>query len=170
MRAAHESEFREYTAATLRTTHYFVYLSCGDWQRAEDLTQSAYEKLYLAWPRIDAAKADAYLRRTIVNMLINQSKRAWFRRERSHAEPPERGRSGEPATEDRMVLLDALSRLPSRQRATLVLRFWEDRSVQQTAAAMNCSESTVKSQTAHAVKAMRRLLDLSPDTAMEAMT
>lgn len=172
MRAKHEAEFREYAAATMSSMHYFAYLSCGDWHRAEDVVQVAYEKLYSAWGRAHRSNLNAYTRRIIVNNLISQSQRAWRQREKPRAQLPDVATpQREDATaDDRMLLLRALARLPIRQRATVVLRFWEDLSVKQTAEILNCSESTVKSQTSHGVAALRQILNLSNSTPVREVT
>lgn len=159
MRPAQEAEYRDYVSVKLEPMRYFAYLSCGDWHRAEDAVQIAFEKLYSAWGRAARESLDAYTRKIIVNTVINEHRRAWFRRERPFAELPEFSRT---ATEDnhaeRLSLLDALSVLSERRRVTLVLRFWEDLSVEQTAQIMGCSESTVKSQTARGLQTLRGLL------------
>ena len=135
---------------------------CGDWHRAEDLTQTAFAKLYAAWPRLrDVAAAEAYLRLTLTSTYLDDSKRMWHR-ERATGELPERQASYD--EDDRLVLLDALAQVPSRQRACVVLRFFDDLSVEDTAAALKCSTGTVKSNTSRGLDALRRILGASmPD-------
>ena len=165
MRKQQEAEYIEYVTARLEPMRYFAYLSCGDWQRAEDAVQTAFEKLYVAWNRPSRAALDAYTRRIIVRTLINERRRGWFRRERpSQALPETAVAASDPA--DRLSLVEALGRLTVRQRTTVVLRFWEDLPVEQTAQIMNCSASTVKSQTARALARLRELLnDTTPELA-----
>lgn len=159
MRSEDEAEYREYVTNRLTAMRYFAYLSCGDWQQAEDTVQIAFEKLYVKWSRArGAANLDAYTRRVVVNSLINERRRGWFRRERPHAEPREPAAADPDRAEDRMSLLAALSRLPLRERTAVVLRFWEDQSVEATAHAMGCSVSTVKKQTARGLRTLRELL------------
>ncbi|GAA4902505.1 RNA polymerase sigma-70 factor (sigma-E family) [Stackebrandtia albiflava] len=161
-RREREAEFREYVSARLERMRYFAYLSCGDWHRAEDAVQTAFEKLYVAWERPNPGSRDAYTRRIIVNTLINEHRRGWFRRERPAGDlPPAEAPS--PDRDAALSLLEALRRLPLGQRTTVVLRYWEDLSVDQTAREMGCTPSTVKSQTARAVARLRELLpDLDP--------
>lgn len=117
-----EREFADYVAARSRLLCTTAYLLCGDWHRAEDLTQTALTKLYLAWRRIDRRESvDAYARRVLVRTVLDERRRPW-RRENPAAELPERpGRPDQ--AEDRVDLLAALARLPARQRAAVVLRY-----------------------------------------------
>lgn len=141
-------------AAALRRT---AYLLCGDWHRAEDLTQTAFAKLYAAWPRLrDHGAAEAYLRQTLTRTYIDDNKRAW--RRESATEPLPDTPVAPVDTDDRMVLLGALARVAPRQRACLVLRFFDDLSVDATADVLGCSVGTVKSNTARGLDTLRRIL------------
>jgi RNA polymerase sigma-70 factor (sigma-E family) len=141
-------------AAAVRRT---AYLLCGDWQQAEDLTQTAFARLYAAWPRLrDPGAAEAYLRRTVVRAHVDETRRPW-RREHATADLPESPAAADGA-DDRVTLLAALARVPRRQRACLVLRYFADCSVAETAAALGCSEGTVKSNTARGLDALRAVL------------
>ena len=141
-------------AAALRRTAYVL---CGDWHRAEDLTQTAFAKCFAAWGRLrEPAAAEAYLRSTLMHAFLDDNKRGW-RRERATAELPER-MAPATDTESRMVLLSALAKVPPRQRACLVLRFYDDLSVEDTADTLRCSTGTVKSNTARGLDALRREL------------
>jgi RNA polymerase sigma-70 factor (sigma-E family) len=149
-------DFASLFAARVRPMRRTAYLMCGDWHRAEDLTQTAFAKLYAAWPRLrDVAAAEAYLRRTLTSTYLDDSKRMW-NRERATGELPERLASYD--EDDRLVLLDALAHVPPRQRACVVLRFFDDLSVEDTAAALRCSTGTVKSNTSRGLDALRRIL------------
>jgi RNA polymerase sigma-70 factor (sigma-E family) len=141
-------------AVALRRT---AYLLCGDWQQAEDLTQTAFAKLYAAWPRLrDQGAAEAYLRRIVARAHVDETRRPW-RRERPYGDLPDTAARAD-ATDDRVVLLAALARVPRRQRACLVLRYFADCSVEDTAAALGCSEGTVKSNTSRGLDALRAAL------------
>jgi RNA polymerase sigma-70 factor (sigma-E family) len=161
MRTEAEQQYGDYVAARAPRLVRFAFLLCGDWHRAEDVVQSALVKLYLAWPRLRRVEAiDPYVRRIIVRVLVDHGRLASFRREVVHErlpEPPPAG-DGSDAVTDRMALLSALAALPARQRAAVVLRFWEDQSVEQTAEALACSVGNVKSQTARGLQTLRRLL------------
>ncbi|SHL68861.1 SigE family RNA polymerase sigma factor [Actinacidiphila paucisporea] len=126
---------------------------------AEDLLQTALTKTYLAWDRIDDHRAvDGYVRRTLVNTRTSQ----WRKRkvdEFSTDELPEPAAGGAPdLTEQqaqRDALLRAIARLPPRQRAMVVLRYYEDMSEAQTAEAMGVSVGTVKSAVSRALGKLR---------------
>jgi RNA polymerase sigma-70 factor (sigma-E family) len=161
MRPAAEEEYGAYVSAQGARLVRFAYLLCGDWHRAEDTIQRALTKLYLAWPRLrDTGVVDRYVRRIVVRVLVDDGRLARFRRERAEADPPEPPTAPDPTSgiEDRIVVLDALARLAPRQRAVLVLRFWEDLSVDQVADLLGCSPGTVKSQTARGLVTLRALL------------
>ena len=157
MRPEQKAEFREFAATRMTRLRDLAYLQCGDWHRAEDAVQVALVKLYAAWPRATKTSPDGYVRRILVNTLIDEHRRARYRRERSTAELPERVQR-EPDLNQRLTVLAALERLSPRRRATLLLRFWEDQTVEQTARIMRCSPNIVKSQTVQGLRALRGLL------------
>jgi RNA polymerase sigma-70 factor (sigma-E family) len=152
-----DAEFAALFAGRAAHVRRTAYLLCGSWPQAEDLTQTAFAKLYAAWPRLrDPGAAEAYLRRILARAHVDESRRPW-RRERPVAALPEVGvASG--GSEDRLVLLAALASVPPRQRACLVLRYFADCSVEQTAAALGCGAGTVKSNTARGLDALRAAL------------
>ncbi len=164
-RSGRDTEFTEYYAARGTAMRATAYLMCGDWHLAEDLVQTAFTKLYLAWHRVERhGQLDRYVRQIVTRSFLDDRRRPW-RRER----PTDRAGEvagvadrpvADPAVEDRMVLAEALAGLPSRQRATLVLRFWEDLSVDETAQLLGVSPGTVKSQTAHGLERLRDRLGL----------
>lgn len=154
---AADVEFATLFAARGRAVRRTAYLLCGDWHRAEDLTQTSFVKLFAAWPRLrDPAAAEAYLRRTLLRTYLDDNKRGW-RRERATATLPEPAAETD-SPDDRLVLLAALGRVAPRQRACLVLRFFDDLSVEATAEALGCTTGTVKSNTARGLESLRRLL------------
>ena len=153
---AFEEYFRTRRDAVRRT----AYLLCGDWHRADDHAQAVFVALHRHWRRIrDKSALDAWMRRALVRPVVDESRRPW-RRERSTAEPDDR--RAVPAAADavatRHVLVDGLRSVPPRQRAVLVLRFLEGLDVAAAAAALGCSEGTVKSQTAAGLAALRAAL------------
>jgi RNA polymerase sigma-70 factor (ECF subfamily) len=142
-----DAEFREFVAARstalLRTAYL---LSGGDWALAEDLLQTTLTKTYLAWGRIRNREApESYVRRTLATTATSWWRRRWHG-ERPTAMLPEIGRPDPGAEFDER---DALSRLvlalPVRQRAVLVLRFYEDLSEADIARTLGLSTGTVKS-------------------------
>jgi RNA polymerase sigma-70 factor (sigma-E family) len=156
-----EQEFAEYFAARRDAVRRTAYALCGDWHRADDLAQTAFVALHRKWRKIrDRGALDAYVRRTLVRAVIDESRRPW-RRERFVEELPETpvsaGEIGD-SVATRSALLDGLRVVPPRQRAVLVLRFLEGLDVAATAEALKCSEGTVKSQTARGLTALREAL------------
>jgi RNA polymerase sigma-70 factor (sigma-E family) len=139
-------------------------LTAGDPHLAEDLVQTALARMYVAWPKVTRSDSpDAYARRILVNVYIDEVRRPRWRREQSVAQPPDRAdtavAAGWPAAVDGDAIRAALAALPGRMRAAVVLRHWMDLSVQETADLLHCSEGTVKSQTAKAITRLRGLLD-----------
>jgi len=155
-----DAEFRRYVVERSERLRGFAYLCCGDWQQAEDVVQTALIRLYGAWHRAKKDSIEPYVRRIIVNALIDERRLAWFRRVRvggdGTPEVPVPGREGQ--TESRIVLVEALLRLPKRQRAAVVLRFWEDLPVEQTAKIMGCSTGSVKNLTMRGLSTLRGLV------------
>ncbi len=161
MRQADEESFRRFAVAHAGKLRRSAYLLCGDWHRADDHAQAVFVALHRHWRRIrDREALDAWVRRTLVRAIVDESRRPW-RRERATAEPRS-DRDGVPAASDavdtRHVLVDGLRAVPPRQRAVLVLRYLDGLDVAGTAAALGCSEGTVKSQTAHGLAALRAVL------------
>jgi RNA polymerase sigma-70 factor (sigma-E family) len=157
---AAEREFAEYFRARRDAVRRTAYLLCGDWHRADDHAQAAFVALHRNWRKIrDRSALDAWMRRTLVRAVVDESRRPW-RRERATAEHLDG--TGVPAAADavatRHVLVDGLRAVPPRQRAVLVLRYLEGLDVAATAAALGCTEGTVKSQTAHGLATLRATL------------
>lgn len=164
-----EQEFTDYFAARCDAVRRTAYLICGDWHRADDLTQTAFVALHRRWRKIrDRAALDAYVRRTLVRAAIDESRRPW-RRECSVEMLPDspataaaRDIVGETVA-TRSALVEGLQQVPPRQRAVLVLRFLEGQSVAAVASALKCTEGTVKSQTARGLDTLRAALGDSLD-------
>ena len=152
-------EFRAFANARVSPLHQSAYLLCGDWHLAHDLVQETLVKVYQHWPRVrQADNPDAYVRR----MLVNEVRGRWRRREQVM---PVAAFAVEPVTPDaaddiarRDRLRQALLTLPLQQRATVILRYFEGLSQRETAAALGCSEGTVKSQSARALATLRNFL------------
>ncbi|WP_432903031.1 SigE family RNA polymerase sigma factor [Micromonospora matsumotoense] len=167
-----EDEFRDFVAARSSALLRTAYLLAGDWATAEDLLQTALTKTYLAWRRLGGIEAvEPYARRVLVNTSTSWWRRRWHG-ERPTEVLPERAGVDEIAQQlDRDALWRHLRALPARQRAVLVLRYYEDLSEAQTAALLEISPGTVKSQTSRALATLRRrlgaeaLLDLAPEPA-----
>jgi RNA polymerase sigma-70 factor (sigma-E family) len=156
--ASEREQFEEFMTSRWPGLVRLAYGLTGDRWLAEDLAQTALASAYAAWWRVRRADdPDAYVRR----ILINASK-SRFRRNRvseqpkTSAEVPD-GVAADPAVAvgERSALLAALSTLPPRQRAVVVLRYWEDLSDEQAGTLLGCSASTVRSQAARALAKLR---------------
>jgi RNA polymerase sigma-70 factor (sigma-E family) len=155
------SEFAEFVAARSAALHRTAYLMVGEHALAQDLLQEALTKTFVAWPRLrEVANAEAYTRRTITTTAISwRRKRSWH--EQPHDEVPEGRAAATPGDDEvatRAWVWAALQQLPPRQRAAVVLRYYEDLTEAQTAAAMGCAVGTVKSQVAQAIRKLRQEL------------
>ena len=141
-----------------------AFLMCGDWDRASDHVQEGLIRVYVAWPRLErAGREHAYARKAVVSAVLDHARRR-SSRELVVETDPERPAEGDlaEAVTARTALMVALAALPPRQRACVVLRYFEDLSVADTAAALGCSQGTVKSQTARALDRLRSMFEDSP--------
>jgi RNA polymerase sigma-70 factor (sigma-E family) len=153
-----DAEYTEYVTARLPSLRRLAAVLCDDWQRADDLVQATLTTLYVHWGRAGAAlHPDAYARAVLVREFLHERRSAWVKRVSLGG----RVADSPAAAVDHDAVLDlraAVVALPARQRATLVLRFYCDLSVDQAAESLGCSPGTVKSQTAKALAAVRRAL------------
>ncbi|GAA0332747.1 SigE family RNA polymerase sigma factor [Actinoallomurus spadix] len=162
-----DESFVEFVAqrgtALLRTAQ----LLCGGRTDAEDLLQTALEKAYRHWGRMKpGADPEPYVRKILVNLSVSRARRWRVLREVQMAAPPETPTASEAGTvELRGVLIEELKRLGPRQRAVLVLRYWEDMSEAETAAMLGCSVGTVKSQAARGLARLRERMGKSAQAA-----
>ncbi|MET9628206.1 SigE family RNA polymerase sigma factor [Lentzea sp. NPDC006480] len=154
-----DREFGEFVDARALVMRRTAYLLCGDWHRAEDIVQNALIKLYVAWSRVRRDSVDAYARKVLVRTAIDEGRRGWFQRERTVDVLPEPAVTDDSADFDLRLALDAL---PPGQRAVVVLRYWEDLSITETARILGRTEGTVKSQAAKGLAALRELLEDEP--------
>jgi RNA polymerase sigma-70 factor (sigma-E family) len=155
-----EQDFSAYFAARYDRVRRVAYLLSGDWYRADDLAQSAFVRLARSWHSVRTkATLDAYVRTCLFREAVDESRRPW-RRERTVTVVPERSSAAGVAEDvtERVTVAAALQRVPPRQRAVLVCRFYEDLDVAATAELLGCSTGTVKSQTARALDTLRSAL------------
>lgn len=152
-----ERDFSAFVAARATSLLRVAYLACGDETEAEDLLQTALERTYRSWDRVRYDNPEPYVRRVIVNAAISRARRRAILSIIPTNRPPER--PARVADVDlRHVLMEALRALPPRQRAVVVLRYWEDLSETQTAEVLGCSVGTVKSQASKAMAKLRSVL------------
>lgn len=148
-------EFRAFVLRSQRHLMQTAWLLTGDWGSAEDLVQSALSRTWSRWDRIREMEGpDAYVRRMMVNKSIDWRHRRWSGEIPTAALPD--GAAVEADVDLRLAVAAALRSLPPRQRAVIVLRFFDDVSEADTANAMGCSRGTVKSQTSKALASLRR--------------
>lgn len=159
MRQSLEDEFTAFVTergqALLRIAHALT----GDRESAQDLVQGALAKAYARWPRIHT-DAEAYVRKIIYNDRASAWRRPARRNEVFVADVPDRAaeRRHDQDVTDRLTVRDALLSLPARQRAVLVMRYLEDRSVEETAEALGCRPGTVASQASRALAKLRDMV------------
>ena len=159
-----EASFVEFAVAVRGRLRRTAYLMCGDWDQALDHVQEGLIRVYVAWPRLTRAGREyAYARKAVVSACLDHARR------RSSSEVPSEPdadiASGQDVSETvalRTALVSALDDLPPRQRACVVLRYFDDLSVADTAAVLGCSEGTVKSQTSRALASLRSGFSGSP--------
>lgn len=150
-----ERDFTEFVAQRTHALFRVAYALAGDQHAAEDLLQNALAKAAVHWNRIDG-NAEAYVKRILYRDCVSQWR--WRRRrpETAMAAPPDRPTGGtEAEVELRLLLRQALLRLPPRQRAVLVLRYLDDLSERQVAEVLGCSPGTVASQASRALTKLR---------------
>jgi RNA polymerase sigma-70 factor (ECF subfamily) len=151
-----EEQFRAFVAARSTALLRTAYLLAGDWGAAEDLLQVALTKTYLAWKRLGQIEAvEPYTRRVLVNTSTSWWRRRWHGERPTEILPERPVSDGLDARLERDALWQHVKNLPTRQRAVLVLRFYEDMSEADTAAMLGVSVGTVKSQCARALAALR---------------
>ncbi|MBM9510381.1 SigE family RNA polymerase sigma factor [Actinacidiphila acididurans] len=153
--ADQDAEFSLFVAARWRALTHTAYLLTGDFHEAEDLVQSTLVKVFPHWRRVRPETAEQYVRRALVN-----TNRSRYRRRRVvhlllPSLPDTPATRGPAAGDDRDALLRALADLPERQRAVVVLRYWDDLAAEEVAATLGCSVGTVKSQASRALAKLR---------------
>ncbi|MFC7221207.1 SigE family RNA polymerase sigma factor [Streptomyces polyrhachis] len=159
MGSAQEREFLDFAAA--RAGHLYrsaCLLTGGDTHRAEDLVQETLGRMFVTWRRIHQVGNPAgYAQTVLVRTFLSQQRRR-SSTERPTGEFPDlpQSRQGDPLL--RLTLLEALAGLRPKDRAVLVLRYWEDRSVAETATAMEVSENAVRTRCVRALDKLRSVL------------
>ncbi|MEU3772090.1 SigE family RNA polymerase sigma factor [Streptomyces sp. NPDC032472] len=161
MRQGRRDGFREFAEA--RSGHLYrsaCLLASGDTHLAEDLVQETLGRMYLLWGRICRIDNPAAYAQTVLVRAFLTHQRRRSAGERPVGQFPDPGAAaagpGDPAL--RLTLLEALGRLAPKDRAVLVLRYWEDRSIEETADAMNTSSAAVRTRTSRALGRLREQL------------
>jgi RNA polymerase sigma-70 factor (sigma-E family) len=159
-----DGEFREFMHARWPVMVRLAYGLTGDQGHAEDVAQAAFARAYASWPRVSrSGNPDAYVRQIVINENRNRFRKHRVA-ERLTDAPTESGTAflvdATRAFDERSALVGALQRLGPRQRAVIVLRYWMDLTEHETAASLNCSVGTVKSQAARALATLRQDTEL----------
>ncbi|MGC9535569.1 SigE family RNA polymerase sigma factor [Streptomyces sp. UG1] len=157
MRQARADEYAEFAAA--RAGHLYrsaCLLTAGDTHLAEDLVQETLGRLYVRWRRVSRVDNPAAYAQTVLTRAFLAHQRRRSSTERATDVLPETAAAASDSLL-RLTLLDALGQLPAKDRAVVVLRYWEDRSIQETADAMDTSSAAVRTR---CVRALARLRDL----------
>ncbi|MER7009169.1 sigma-70 family RNA polymerase sigma factor [Dactylosporangium sp. NPDC000555] len=156
MRKADEDEFHEYVRGRMDRWRRSAYLLCQDWHFADDLVSITVTKLFRNWSKVRRAdNPDAYAQKVLTRSWLSESRRSWRSRERSAADLPEQPWTPTDRVGSRDSLEALLRSLGPRQRAVLVLRFYLDYSVEETATILRISPGTVKSQSARGLDTLR---------------
>lgn len=155
-----EQQFREFFHARFDALRALAYLTCGDWQAAEDAVSRSMAKLYVRWHKVDSPAG--YAQRMVVRAAIDEGRRPWRRETAAGGNLPDQVVADPTGnTDERLRLREALLQVPPRQRAVLVLRYYEGLSVEETAATLRLATGTVKSQSARGLDALRRALGVA---------
>ncbi|HEY9483092.1 MAG TPA: SigE family RNA polymerase sigma factor [Micromonosporaceae bacterium] len=149
--------FHEFAKARTQRLFQYAYLVCGDWHEAQDLVQTTLAKMYVAWRRIERQEnVDAYARRVLLRAFLSH-RRLKRSTETPVAElPPAAMPDGD--NDLRLTLVDALRTLPPRNRAVLVLRYFEGHPIDSVAEILGMSQSAVKSMNSRSLAVLRTAL------------
>jgi RNA polymerase sigma-70 factor (sigma-E family) len=152
------ADYLEFAAASAGRLHRTACLLTGDWHLAEDLVQDTLAKMFASWRRIDLSDAPVTYAQTVLvrTFLSKQRKRSSTERPIAHMPEGAAGPGDDPAL--RLTLLDGLAQLSPRDRAVLVMRYWDDRSVEETAHLLNLSPGMVRTQSRRALQRLRTAL------------
>jgi len=157
VKKADEEAFRSYVAARMDRWRRTAFLLCHDWHTADDLVAVTVTKLFRNWRKVAAAdNQDAFAQRVLSRTWLDEARRA-ARRDRPQAEPMEIAWTAPDHVADRESLMQLLRSLGPRQRAVIVLRFYLDYSVEETAELLGISAGTVKSQSARGLDTLRSI-------------
>jgi RNA polymerase sigma-70 factor (sigma-E family) len=157
-----DERFHEFAARCTGSLTRLAYLLCGDQHLANDLVQTCLIRLYQVWPKLrDKDTAEPYARKVLLRCWLNELRRPWRRAESRDGHVPDVPALAPDLAKTvhlKEVVRVALAKLPPRQRAAVVLRYWSQHTVTETAAILRCSEGNVKSQSARGLAALRAAL------------
>lgn len=148
------ADFDDFVAARSQALLRTAYLLTRDHGLAEDLLQTALSKAWFSWQKVET-RPEPYVRKILVNTYASWWRRKWNGERPTDELPEQGGHDGTAAVDARHDLSEAIGRLPKRQRAVVVLRYFEDLSEAETAEMLGCSRGTVKSQLSKALAKLR---------------
>jgi RNA polymerase sigma-70 factor (sigma-E family) len=159
--AQSDEEFRDFMRGRWPAMVRLAYGLTGDQGHAEDVAQAAFARAYASWSRVArTGDPDAYVRKIVINENLSRFRKRRVAEDLVGAVPEGPGQAPADVPGDSEALLRALRKLGPRQRAVIVLRYWMDMSEAETAAALNCSVGTVKSQASRALATLRGSAEL----------
>jgi RNA polymerase sigma-70 factor (sigma-E family) len=150
--------FREFVSSRMSSLRNLAYVTCGDWYAAEDAVANALAKLYPRWGRLE--RPDLYAQTMVFRAAIDETRRPWWRRERSAGDQLPEVALADPSTssDERLLLRAALRAVTGQQRAVLVLRFYLGMTSEEAAEVLGVPASTVRSHTARGLAKLRAAL------------
>ncbi len=158
MRRADADDFDAFVADRMDRWRRSAFLLCQDWHSADDIVSVTVARLYRSWRTVSRAdNRDAYAQRVLTRCWLDERRRPWSNREQSWAEVPDMAAAVPEVVTDRDGLAALLRSLAPKQRAVLVLRFYLDYSVEETARMLGISAGTVKSQSARGLATLRTI-------------
>ncbi|MFG2044019.1 SigE family RNA polymerase sigma factor [Dactylosporangium sp. NPDC048998] len=151
-----DDQFHVYVAEHLDRWRRTAYLLCGDWHLADDLVSEAVIRLHRHWSRASQANnVDAYTQKILTRCWLSEQRRRWRRVEHTQADPPATSYLQPDGIVERQPLAQLLESLGPRQRAVVILRFYLDHSVEETAELLGIAPATVRSQSTRALEHLR---------------
>jgi RNA polymerase sigma-70 factor (sigma-E family) len=159
--AESDEEFRDFMRGRWPAMVRLAYGLTGDLGHAEDVAQAAFARAYASWSRVaGTGDPDAYVRKIVINENLSRFRKRRVAEDLVGAVPEGPGQPAAAVPGESEALLRALRKLGPRQRAVIVARYWMDMSEAETAAALNCSVGTVKSQASRALATLRGSAEL----------
>jgi RNA polymerase sigma-70 factor (sigma-E family) len=159
MRRRDEADFTEFASYAVRRLRRTAYLMCGDWHRAEDAAQDALVRVYRRWDKLNRHNGlNTYAHKAVVSAVLDQAKRPWRREHATEYLTDQPGKDTTVTVDERMLVVSALAQLAPHQRACVVLRYYADLSIDDTAAVLGVGTGTVKSQSSRGLDRLRELL------------
>lgn len=151
-----DTDFHTFVVDRLDRWRRSAYLLCNDWHLADDLVSEAVIRLFRHWSKVrKAANPDAYAQKILTRRWLTERNRVWSRRESPSAMTPIRAEPQDERVVDRLPLAQLLKELGPRQRATIILRYYLDYSVDDTAEILGVTPGTVRSQCTRALEQLR---------------